>query len=120
MLVAEIEAMQEELTAWQRDMRHPELGFEENHAADFVAQKTELWYSGSSRVGKTGVVGVLRQAMKPVLSAYAPIWMLCRFMSRTTLHTAQPTRAPCMPVVMTDIRYVVGGNEVFEQNFGVK
>ena len=42
MLVAEIEAMQEVLTAWRRDIHaHPELGFEENRTADFVAQKLE-------------------------------------------------------------------------------
>ena len=42
MLVAEIKAMQEELTAWRRDIHaHPELGFEENRTADFVAQKLE-------------------------------------------------------------------------------
>ena len=63
MLVAEIEAMQEELTAWRRDIHaHPELGFEENRTADFVAQKLEEFGIQVHRgVGKTGVVGVLRQ-----------------------------------------------------------
>ena len=60
MLVAEIEAMQEELTAWRRDIHaHPELGFEENRTADFVAQKLEEFGIQVHRgVGKTGYRGV--------------------------------------------------------------
>ena len=41
-LVEEIVAMQEELALWRKDIHaHPELGFEENRTADFVAQKLE-------------------------------------------------------------------------------
>lgn len=63
MLVAEIEAMHEQLTAWRRDIHaHPELGFEENRTADFVAEKLQEFGIEVHRgVGKTGLVGVLRQ-----------------------------------------------------------
>ena len=62
-LVADIEAMQAELAGWRRDLHaHPELGFEENRTADFVAAKLETFgvqvYRG---IGKTGLVGVLRE-----------------------------------------------------------
>jgi hippurate hydrolase len=63
MLVADIEAMQDELKAWRRDIHaHPELGFEENGTADFVAQKLQEFGVQVHRgVGKTGLVGVLRE-----------------------------------------------------------
>jgi len=53
---------QKELSAIRHDIHaHPELGLEEYRTADIVAQKLEEWgievYRG---VGKTGVVGVLR------------------------------------------------------------
>ena len=53
---------QEELTAIRRDLHaHPELGLEEYRTADLVAQKLEEWGIEVHRgVGKTGVVGVLR------------------------------------------------------------
>ena len=62
-LVADIEAMQAELAGWRRDLHaHPELGFEENRTADFVAAKLEAFgvqvYRG---IGQTGLVGVLRE-----------------------------------------------------------
>ena len=61
-LVEEIVAMQEELALWRKDIHaHPELGFEENRTADFVAQKLEEFGIQVSRgIGKTGLVGVLR------------------------------------------------------------
>ena len=53
---------QDELTAIRRDIHaHPELGLEEYRTADLVAQKLEEWGIEVHRgVGKTGVVGVLR------------------------------------------------------------
>ena len=62
-LVADIEAMREELAGWRKDLHaHPELGFEENRTADFVAAKLEAFgvqvYRG---IGRTGLVGVLRE-----------------------------------------------------------
>ena len=67
MLVAEIEAMHEQLSAWRRDIHaHPELGFEENRTADFVAEKLQEFGIEVHRgVGKTGLVGVLRQGNEP-------------------------------------------------------
>jgi len=61
-LVEEIVAMQEELALWRKDIHaHPELGFEENRTADFVAKKLEEFGIQVNRgVGKTGLVGVLR------------------------------------------------------------
>ncbi|MEA2775893.1 MAG: hypothetical protein QOF90_1299, partial [Acetobacteraceae bacterium] len=53
---------QGELSAIRRDIHaHPELGLEEYRTADLVAQKLEEWGIEVHRgVGKTGVVGVLR------------------------------------------------------------
>jgi hippurate hydrolase len=55
-------AYQAELTAIRRDIHaHPELGLEEYRTADLVAKKLEEWGIEVHRgVGKTGVVGVLR------------------------------------------------------------
>ena len=62
-LVAEIEMMQAELASWRKDIHaHPELGFEEHRTADFVAAKLESFGVQVHRgIGKTGVVGVLRE-----------------------------------------------------------
>jgi amidohydrolase len=53
---------QDELSAIRRDIHaHPELGLEEYRTADLVAQKLAEWGIEVHRgVGKTGVVGVLR------------------------------------------------------------
>lgn len=62
-LIDEISDMAEELKAWRRDLHaHPELGFEENRTAEFVADKLESFGCQVVRgIGKTGVVGVLRE-----------------------------------------------------------
>jgi amidohydrolase len=61
-LIDEIVEMQDELTAWRRDIHaHPELGFEENRTASFVAARLrEFGLEVYEGIGKTGVVGVLR------------------------------------------------------------
>lgn len=61
-LVDEIAAMEDEIREWRRDIHaHPELGFEENRTADFVAEKLEEFGIQVHRgIGKTGVVGVLK------------------------------------------------------------
>jgi amidohydrolase len=53
---------QDELSSIRRDIHaHPELGLEEYRTADLVAQKLQEWGIEVHRgVGKTGVVGVLR------------------------------------------------------------
>src|ERR1700722_5889556 len=55
-------SFQSELSAIRRDIHaHPELGLEEYRTADLVAQKLAEWGIEVHRnVGKTGVVGVLR------------------------------------------------------------
>jgi len=62
-----ITALQEEMTAWRRDIHaHPELGFEEHRTADLVARKLEEFGIEVHRgIGKTGVVGVLRAGASP-------------------------------------------------------
>src|SRR3989442_5870470 len=61
-IVEKIAALETEMTAWRRDIHaHPELGFEEQRTADFVAAKlAEFGVEVHRGVGKTGVVGVLR------------------------------------------------------------
>ncbi|MBY0336480.1 MAG: amidohydrolase [Acetobacteraceae bacterium] len=54
---------QDEFTAIRRDIHaHPELGLEEHRTSDLVARKLAEWGIEVHRgVGRTGVVGVLRQ-----------------------------------------------------------
>ena len=61
-LIDAIVAMDDELKRWRRDIHaHPELGFEEQRTADFVAAKLEEFGIQTVRgIGKTGVVGVLK------------------------------------------------------------
>ena len=61
-LVDAIEKSREEMTRWRRDLHaHPELGFEEQRTADFVAAKLrEFGLQVHTGIGGTGVVGVLR------------------------------------------------------------
>lgn len=58
----EITAYAREMTAWRRDLHmHPELGFEEERTASFVASKLEAWGLDVRRgFAGTGVVGTLR------------------------------------------------------------
>ena len=62
-LVKQIEDMELQLSEWRQDLHaHPELGFEEHRTSDFVASKLEEFGVEVHReIGKTGVVGVLRQ-----------------------------------------------------------
>jgi len=57
-----------DLTAQRRDFHaHPEIGFTEHRTSDIVAKQLEAWGLEVHRnVGKTGVVGVLRQGNGPV------------------------------------------------------
>lgn len=66
-LVDEIVAMEKELIEWRRDLHaHPELGFEERRTAGFVVEKLQEFGIQVSRgIGKTGVVGVLRNGNDP-------------------------------------------------------
>ncbi len=60
--IESIRPYQDELVAIRRDIHaHPELGLEEHRTAALVAEKLESWGIEVHRgVGKTGVVGVLR------------------------------------------------------------
>ena len=62
-LVKEIKATQSELVSWRHEIHaHPELGFDEHTTAEFVAEKLQSFGIEVSRgIGKTGLVGVLRQ-----------------------------------------------------------
>ena len=61
-IVKQIAALQEEMTAWRRDIHaHPELGFEEQRTSEIVAARLgEFGIEVHRGIGKTGVVGVLR------------------------------------------------------------
>ena len=63
----------DELTAWRRDIHaHPELGFQEQRTADLVAGKlAEFGIEVHRGVGKTGVVGVLRNGDGPSIGLRA-------------------------------------------------
>src|SRR5690348_8918367 len=57
----------DELTRWRHDIHaHPELGFEEERTSAFVAEQlARLGCEVHRGVGRTGVVGVLRQSNGP-------------------------------------------------------
>jgi hippurate hydrolase len=57
----------DELTRWRHDIHaHPELGFEEERTSSFVAEQLARFGCDVHRgVGRTGVVGVLRQGNGP-------------------------------------------------------
>jgi hippurate hydrolase len=61
-VVPRIAELNEEMTAWRRDIHaHPELGFEERRTSEIVAAKlAEFGIEVHRGVGRTGVVGVLR------------------------------------------------------------
>ncbi len=61
-VIGHIAAFHGDLADWRHDIHaHPELGFEEQRTADFVAQKlAEFGVEVFRGVGKTGVVGRLR------------------------------------------------------------
>ncbi|MFP5412922.1 MAG: M20 aminoacylase family protein [Gammaproteobacteria bacterium] len=62
-----IEENHAEFTAWRRDIHaHPELGFAESRTAELVATRLESFGIEVHRgVGRTGVVGVLRNGASP-------------------------------------------------------
>jgi hippurate hydrolase len=64
---------QDELTEFRRDIHaHPELGLEEHRTAERVAAKLAEWGIEVHRgVGKTGVVGVLRNGDGPAIGLRA-------------------------------------------------
>src|SRR3954447_6026974 len=66
-LVADARAVDDELAAVYRDLpRHPELSFQEERTAGVVAARLRaLGYETTTGVGRTGVVGVLRNGDGP-------------------------------------------------------
>jgi amidohydrolase len=66
-------AYHDELTEFRRDIHaHPELGLEEHRTAERVAKKLAEWGVEVHRgVGKTGVVGVLRNGDGPAIGLRA-------------------------------------------------
>src|SRR5471030_1280777 len=56
-----------DLYATRQDIHaHPELGFEEHRTSALVARALEKWgYEVHTGIGKTGVVGVLRNGSSP-------------------------------------------------------
>ena len=62
-----IRTFHDELTAIRRDFHaHPEIGMEETRTAGIVAEKLRSWgVEVHERVGRTGVVGILRNGDGP-------------------------------------------------------
>jgi len=57
------EYLYEAMRDWRHDFhRHPELGFEETRTSQKVAALLEEWgIETHTRIGKTGVVGILKR-----------------------------------------------------------
>lgn len=69
-----IAAFQDDLVAWRHDIhRHPELAYEEHRTAATVAEKLRSFGFDEvvEGVGRTGVVGVLRQGDGPMIGLRA-------------------------------------------------
>ena len=70
----DVRALQDELVSWRRHLhQHPELGFQEEQTADFIATKLKVWgVEFRSEVAKTGIVATIpgREA-GPVLAIRA-------------------------------------------------
>ena len=66
-LIPGIQESTETMTSWRRDIHaHPELGFQELRTSDLVASQLQSFGIEVHRgVGKTGVVGVLRNGSSP-------------------------------------------------------
>ncbi len=66
-IIGRIAEYHDQLTDWRHDIHaHPELGFEEQRTADFVAQKlAEFGCEVFRGIGQTGVVGRLRAGNSP-------------------------------------------------------
>lgn len=102
-----LEAEREELADWRHDFHmHPELGLEETRTAGIVAQKLRSWgIEVTEHVGVTGVVGVINGDLGPGRS----IGLRCD-MDALPLRSvrrslgSRPSRAKCMPAVMTATR----------------
>lgn len=62
-----IQTLLADITAWRRDLhKHPELAFQEQRTADFVADKlTSFGIEVHRGLAKTGVVGTLRCGQSP-------------------------------------------------------
>ncbi len=62
-----IEQIHEELMAWRHQLhQHPEVAYEEQQTAGFVADKLKQWgIEAHQGLGKTGVVGFLSQGDSP-------------------------------------------------------
>jgi amidohydrolase len=57
----EIQALQAELVEWRRQLhQHPELGFQEQWTAEFVAQKLQQWgIAHQTGVAQTGIIATI-------------------------------------------------------------
>ncbi|MBR5642391.1 MAG: amidohydrolase [Firmicutes bacterium] len=65
--------LEQEIISWRHDIhQHPEAAFEEERTAEFVAEKLrEFGYEVEEHVGKTGVVGVLKNGDGPIIGLRA-------------------------------------------------
>ena len=73
MIMLDKKQLEQEIIAWRHDLhQHPEAAFEEVRTAKFVAEKLrEFGYEVTENVGKTGVVGVLKNGEGPVIGLRA-------------------------------------------------
>ena len=74
-IVNRLADMQPEIAAWRQDIHaHPELLFEVHRTAGTVAEKLKAFGCDEvvSGIGKTGVVGVIRERRQQVSDAIQP------------------------------------------------
>jgi hippurate hydrolase len=92
-----------QMKLWRQDIHaHPELGFEETRTADLVARQLESFGIEVHRgVGRTGVVGVLRQGSSPRSVGLRADMDALPVEEATPSPTARATPGACTPAATT-------------------
>ena len=77
--------------AWRRDIhQHPELGNNEYRTAKLIADHLRtLGIEVKEGVGKTGVVGFLKEPNPGPVLHLGPIWMVCLLLKELICHLLQ-------------------------------
>lgn len=91
--------------------QHPELGFQENETAQIIAEKLSSYgYTVTTEIGKTGVVGVLKNGDGPVVMYRAELDALpvlettdLSYKSTKTVFDQEGTKTPVMHACGHDV-----------------
>jgi len=101
-LLANLPSLLPKLEALYKDVHaHPELSMQENRTADLaVKHLRDNGYELTTGVGKTGVVGLLRNGEGPTVMLRAETWMRCP----SGKPAASIMRAPSWPQMPREVQ----------------